>query len=213
MSVLPRLVEETTTNRLYKIEIWKRYRQLYPKGCGIYHFYHYFNDWQRKNNICKYYPIRVKEISEETMKELDKWRVSNDTELWRKAVIIQDCFRKRPVVDISAQIELSPESILKWIAAYNKSGIDGIRRKPHPNYRAASNQKKQANILKLLQQTPKALGVNRAAWSLAALSRVYIVIYGEPLSTYAISDHLKKMGYRFEKSREKLISRDKEFQE
>jgi transposase len=128
-------------------------------------------------------------------------------------VIIQDCFKKRPIADISAQIELSPESVLKWIAAYNKSGIDGIRRKPHPNYRAASNQMKQANILRLLQQTPKDFGVNRASWSLAALSRVYVVTYGEPLSRYAISDHLKKMGYRFEKSREKLISRDKEFVE
>ncbi|MES2112407.1 MAG: IS630 family transposase [Bacteroidota bacterium] len=213
MSVLPRLVEETKTNCLYKNEIWERYRDIYPKGCGLYYFYHYFNEWQKQNKICKYYPLRVKEISEDAMRELNQWRLSNDTELWRKAVIIQDCFKKRPVDEISAQIALSVESILKCIATFKEKGIDGIRRKPCPNYHIAGNQKKQSQILRLLQQTPKDFGVNRASWSLAALSRVYVVTYGEPLSTHAISSHLKKMGYRFEKSREKLISKDKDFEE
>ncbi|MCO5947699.1 IS630 family transposase [Mucilaginibacter flavidus] len=212
LSVLPSLVEETTTTCLYKIDLWKRYRLIYPKGCSINNFYKYFKKWQKENHICKYYPVHVTKIPEPDWEVLNGWRHFTDTELWRKAVIIQDSFLNRPIAEISAQIELSQESILKWIAAYKLKGMEGLQRKPFVNPKIVeSNKVKQANILKLLQQTPKHHGQNRAAWSLAALSRAYAKEYGSSLSRDAIGDHLGIMGYRFQRSIERLVSHDKDF--
>ncbi|MEZ2339367.1 IS630 family transposase [Mucilaginibacter sp. RCC_168] len=215
MSVLPDLVENTKLPYLEKVSLWKEYRQLYPRGCGLYFFYSYFNAWQKRHKICKYYPRRIKHIAEEDIEELTIWRNSQNIELWRKAVVVLDSLKKRPVAEMCVQVEVTEETILKWIARYQEMGIEGLRHKtftPDPK-KVAGNKLKQENILRLLQQTPKLHGLNRTAWRLTDMSRIYEKVYGSPLGPHAIGKHLNRMGYQFQKSRERLTSPDKHYQE
>jgi transposase len=136
-------------------------------------------------------------------------------ELWRKAVVILDSEQKRPVNEMTVQVEASEKTIMTWIERYRSMGIEGLRHKtftPDPK-KVASNQVKRENILKLLQQTPKIHDINRTSWSLTALSKVYAQVYGSVLGQHAIGSHLRKMGYQFLKSRERLTSPDRMFRE
>jgi transposase len=213
--VLPDLIEQATTTTLERLGLWQQYRVLYPNGCGLYFFCNYFNVWLKENNICRYHHRRIKHISPEDRKELVRWRNSNDTGLWRKAVVILGSEQKRPIAEMSLQLEVTEETMLLWIERYKKMGLERLRDKiftPDPK-KVASSKIKQENILKLLQQTPRIHNVNRASWSLAALSKVYGQVYGTPLGDHSIGDHLKKMGYQFLKSRERLTSPDPLFRE
>jgi transposase len=214
-NALPDLIENATTTSLERLGLWKQYRVLYPKGCGLYFFCNYFNTWRKENHICKYHHRRVKRISAEDRKEFTHWRNSKNIELWRKAVVILDSEQKRSIVEMTVQVEVSEETILVWIERYKELGIEGLRHKtftPDPK-KVASNKIKRDNILKLLQQTPKIHDVNRTSWSLTALSKVYERVYESQLGPHAIGAHLRKMGYQFLKSRERLTSPDPLFRE
>ncbi|MFI5161237.1 MAG: IS630 family transposase [Sphingobacteriales bacterium] len=215
IAVFPRLIENAQTNVLEIVRLWEQYRILYPAGYHLYHFSRYFNSWKRENNVCRFHHRRVKALSSEDETEFNHWRNSKNIQLWRKAVVILDSYKCRPMLQISAQVEVSVPTMLVWIKRFTERGIKALEHKdftPDPK-KVASNKIKRENLLKLIQQTPKAFDVNRTAWSLTALSRTYEKEYHSPLGTHAISHHLRNMGYQFQKSRERLVSPDKHFRE
>jgi transposase len=216
IAVLPELVDQyAATGTLEILTLWKMYRARYPRGYGLYFFSIHFNNWKKEQNLCKYYHRRVREIPEVDQSKLNHWRNSENIFLWRKAVVILDSASGRPLREISRQIEVTEETILKWITRYKTRGIDALEHKdftPDPK-KTASTTAKRENILKLLQQTPKIHGINRTSWKLTDLSAVYQQVYGAPLGSHTIGNHLRKMGYQFQKSRERLVSPDKYFRE
>jgi transposase len=148
----------------------------------------------------------------EDQAELACWRNEDDTRRWQKAVVLLGSYQHRTIEELSRQTEISQESILQWIASYKCSGLSRLRTPMRPPNRfEAANQQKRENLLRLIQQRPAVFGINRASWKIADLSSVYQRVYGTPLSGHPIRDHLKKMGYKFEKSRQRLISPDPDF--
>jgi transposase len=215
ISALPGLVENYAGSSLDSVNLWKDYKVLYPDGYCHYRFWLYYTQWRKENNICHYYHRRIKNIPSGDEDEFESWRNGNDRELWRKAVAILDSYYKRPMPEISKQIEINEETILKYIERYQALGIKGLLHKTFtPNAEVQRGvQERRQNVLKLIQQTPKLYDINRTSWSINDLSKVYEKLYNRPLSSRSIRDHLQKLGYKFQKSRERLTSPDKHFQE
>ena len=69
----------------------------------------------------------------------------------------------------------------KWCVAYERVGIDGLpvkrSRNPSEESQTAIKEKKE-RLTKIIHETPKAYGINRASWSLEALSDAYENTYG-----------------------------------
>jgi len=215
IAALPELVDGAETGTLEILSLWKRYRLLYPQGYGLYYFSIHFNDWKRANRVCKYHHRRIRALPPEDETILRNWRRGKNVRLWQKAVVILDSLQAIPVRETSEKVEVSEETILGWISRYRERGLDALEHKditPDPK-KVASSRLKQDNILKLLQQTPQLHGLNRTAWRLTDMSKVYAAVYGTALGPHAIGAHLGKMGYHFRKSRERLVSPDKFFRE
>ncbi|MES2112406.1 MAG: IS630 family transposase [Bacteroidota bacterium] len=213
--VLPGIIENTN-HRTLKIEnIWQEYRALVPDGCTLISFKEYFGRWRKEHNICWFYPQHIKHIPEEDLLELGHWQNSRDLKLWRKAVVIKASLKKRPVKEIATQLEVCHRTVLGWIRLYKERGIEGLRegKYKHMLKRIDRNKLKRENILKLLQQTPKLHGINRTAWTLRHLAMAYEKVYGKTISASNVNICLSRLGYHFLKSRERLVSPDKNFRE
>lgn len=72
---------------------------------------------------------------------------------------------------------------------------------------------KKANLMKLLHETPRLHGINRASWSIHTLATAYRNHYNFSISCSSISEYINKCGYSFRKAKETLTSPDPNFRE
>jgi transposase len=98
-----------------------------------------------------------------------------------------------------------------WRLTYQNAGIDCL---PPKRSRRLSRETEQAikekkeRLIKIIHETPKAYGINRASWSLQALSDAYEKVYGERASRSSISEYFIAAGYKFKKAKKSLTSND-----
>jgi hypothetical protein len=77
----------------------------------------------------------------------------------------------------------------------------------------ASIREKKERLIKIIHETPNAYGINRASWSLQALSEAYEKTYRESASPSSISEYFIAAGYRFKKAKKSLMSCDPTYRE
>jgi DDE superfamily endonuclease len=85
-------------------------------------------------------------------------------------------------------------------------------RKLSEKVQMAISEKKE-RLVKIIHQTPKAYSINRASWSLQALSEAYENTYGERASRSSISEYFTAAGYKFKKAKKSLMSSDPTYRE
>jgi transposase len=104
----------------------------------------------------------------------------------------------------------------RWCAAYERLGIDGVPikrvRKLSKEAQTAIKEKKE-RLIKIIHETPNVYGINRASWSLQALSEAYEKTYGERVSPSSISEYFIAAGYKFKKAKKSLMSSDPTYRE
>jgi hypothetical protein len=70
---------------------------------------------------------RVIHIREEDVAELKKWRRSNNRTNWAKAVVILDSHKGTALTGLCTKVEKSLRLVKRWLVAFGKKGIDGLR--------------------------------------------------------------------------------------
>jgi transposase len=215
MAILPDLIDRADTPCLFAESLWADYRKVYPQGYGLYWFEHHYRTWFKANKICRFYNRRVRIISKEDDIILQKWRNSGTREQWKKATLILGSFHKRPLTELMQQVEKARETVLLWIDNYKSGGITKLDLQPYTTCPVLLEgvRVKQENLTKLLHQTPKIHGFNRASWRVEDLVTAYIATYGVTISRSCILENLHKMGLGYYKSRELLTSPDPDFRE
>jgi transposase len=195
---------------------WRKYREKSPNGYGFSQFSFYFSKWLNDNRLSiKTKKYTIKSISENDLGTLRRWRLSSDRKKWEKAVVILDSHNGKSLNDLSTKIERSRRKIKSWLKAYEIKGLDGLQ-KPNRkrNRRITQNiEIKKYNLIKLIHETPKNFGINRASWSLKTLSSAYLQKYGVTISTSMISEYIKSQGYVFRKAKKVLTSPDPNYRE
>jgi transposase len=104
----------------------------------------------------------------------------------------------------------------KWCVTYERLGIDGL---PVKRSRKLSEklqtviQGKKERLIKIIHEMPNAYDINRASWSLQALSEAYEKTYGERASRSSVSEYFNAAGYKFKKAKQSLMSCDPTYRE
>jgi transposase len=113
--------------------------------------------------------------------------------------------------EISRKIERSRRTVEKWCQSYERTGIAGL---PVKRSRLLSEESltriklKKERLIKVIHESPRAYDINRASWSLQALSDAYYRTHTERISTSSISEYFISAGYKFKKAKKVLTSDD-----
>jgi len=142
-------------------------------------------------------------VNHNDLQSFRKWKLSNNRQLWERAVAILAISNGDNVASISRKIERSPQTIKKWCEIYAAGGFDQLScpgRKPSPrNQSTISSEEGQAH--KADTRIPASSRYKRASWSLSALATVYERLYGASISKSSISEYFQAAGYKFKKAR------------
>jgi transposase len=152
---------------------------------------------------------------------LREWRASNDKKHWQKAVTILESRNLSPK-NIAAKIERSENDVEKWIQAFNRFGLDGLK-KPDGHRgpiksrererRAAIRDQKVRRILEIVHAKPSAYGINRSSWHRPSIVRAYKQEHKETISVEYAGHLLRQSGYAIRKARKVLTSPDPRYRE
>ena len=166
-------------------------------------------------------PFRVRYIREADGILLRQWRASNSKTNWEKSVAVLES-RNMPTIRIAEKIEQSQGNVEQWIVAFNRYGLDGLR-KPHGR-REPSNTSRQekskaakrlkaTRILQIFHSKPSAYGINRSNWNRESIAKVYEQEHKEPISDRYAAALLQEFGYAIRKARKVLTSPDPNYRE
>jgi transposase len=142
---------------------------------------------------------------------LNSWLRSHDRRKWEVAIALLGRLSNHTLSEICAKIGRARRTVEKWYATYERVGIDAL---PLKRSRGLSEEaqvvikEKKERLIKIIHEAPKAHGINRASWSLQALSDAYEQKYGEHASRSSISEYFIAAGYKFKKAKKSLMSAD-----
>jgi len=212
---LPEIMKQVDGKWPTKLDAWLAYSKVYPEGYKSSMFYKTLGEWFKEKKIAPRLSWQVQNIPDEDLKILKRWRRSQDRRKWERAVVILESYQNKPSSEIAEKVDRSVDRIRDWINEYKGGGISALEK---PSYRTNPNivklrDEKRANLIRLIHETPKLHGINRASWFLEDLSTVYQRVYGTYMCTSTISCYLRKEGYVYRKAREVLTSPDPNFRE
>jgi transposase len=166
-------------------------------------------------------PSRIRFIRGDDGRVLKDWRASNNKKLWQKAVAILES-RNLSLENIAAKIERPEGDVQKWIKAFNRRGLDGLKRpEGHRGYadttrrgkRQIGRAQKARRIFEIIHAKPNAYGINRSNWSLPSIARAFEQEHKETVSTGTVGRLLRQFGYAIRKARKVLTSPDPDYRE
>ncbi|HTE01467.1 MAG TPA: IS630 family transposase [Mucilaginibacter sp.] len=215
MKVIADLVDRSTMSYISALNLWPEYRKLCPGGYLLGAFAKNLKAWRLANNISVYHHRRVREIAPGEFLELKKWSNCFERKKWQRATIILESFQGKNVHDTAEKVDLDVPIVLKWIDIFKEQGIKGLTDRPYTlnPERKEVIKTKQANISKLIHESPRLHGLNRTSWTLELLTLKYKEIYKQSITPATISVHLHLLGYGYRKSRERITSPDAQFRE
>jgi transposase len=122
----------------------------------------------------------------------------------------------RSVSELCDKIGRARRTVEKWYLGYAHAGIDGLPLKRSRKLSDKSQeaiQEKKKRLIKIIHEKPNIYGINRASWSLQALSNAYRETYCESVSRSSISEYFISAGYKFKKAKNSLTSNDPTYRE
>jgi transposase len=139
-----------------------------------------------------------------------------DRRKWEVSVALLGLSSCHTLSEICHKIGRTRRTVEKWCVTYEHVGIDGLpvkrSRKLSEKSETAIKGKKE-RLIKIIHETPNAYDINRASWSLQALSEAYEKTYGERVSRSSISEYFIAAGYKFKKAKKSLTSSDPTYRE
>jgi transposase len=142
---------------------------------------------------------------------LKSWQRSHDRRKWEVGLALLGISSNHTLSEICNKIGRARRTVEKWCVTYERVGIDALpskrSRRLSEETQAVIKEKKE-RLIKIIHETPKAHGINRASWSLQALSEAYEKKYGECASRSSISEYFVAAGYKFKKAKKSLMSGD-----
>jgi len=200
------------------IDVWSEYAATAPTPYKYSQFVNRYSLWCKERHL-KRAALNTRlsiVVNHNDLQTFRKWKLSNNRQLWERAVAILAISNGDNVASISRKIERSPQTIKKWCEIYAAGGFD---QQSLPRTKAQSKKSlddlkaKKDRLIKLIHESPRLHDINRASWSLSALATVYERLYGASISKSSISEYFQAAGYKFKKAKKVLTSSDPEYRE
>jgi len=213
LRVLPRLLADEVPGVKAK-PVWRKYRKLYPAGYAYLPFTELFYIWIKENHVPGK-PKIIQSLPEKDLKVLKKWKHSAIRRNWQIATTLLMALETSCYKDITDKTEATFQTIKSWISTYEEKGLSAFALPKHKIFPTVIKRmnSRAGKVIKLLHESPKMHGLNRASWTITALAETYEKVYAEKISWGQTSYTLKQNGYRFKKSRDMLTSQDPKFRE
>jgi transposase len=213
MQLLPGLMASAKPGTRAK-PLWRKYRVLKPNGYSYDDFKRFFYKHLDEYPHLKKPPL-LASLPEKDIEVLNTWRRSNDHRKWMISRTLTLAAAGASIPEIRDKTDAGRDYISAWLKIYRTRGIEGLERKKTktPNEVVHRMQKRKEDLIRLLHETPKLYGINRTSWTILDLTRVYNEQTSHNVTDMAISYSLRKMGFKFKKSRDMLTSQDPKFRE
>jgi transposase len=200
-------------DRLTVLDVWREEVATKQLGYKYSRFASLYASWLveqglRRLSSAKRTPISVKPIDAHMLK---RWRRSHDRRKWEVGIALQNNSMGISSCETARKIERSNRTVEKWCLLYGHTGIASL---PVKRSRTLSKETlvkikvKKEKLIKIIHESPRSYNINRASWSLQALSDAYCRTHGERVSTSSISEYFISAGYKFKKAKKVLTSDD-----
>ena len=130
---------------------------------------------------------------------------TNNKREYRRLLSILQKVEGRSYEDIANEHGVRSRSVQRWIAAYIKKGIDGVRMKKPGGSKSSITDENKEIILSALFNDPYIFGYLRNTWSLRSLSRCLTDELGIPISFKHLQRITKEMGIRCKRPKLELL--------
>ncbi|GAB3909997.1 IS630 family transposase [Mucilaginibacter boryungensis] len=211
--LLPLLVAIAGGRSLKAMPVWHIYKKICPQGYTYSPFKIIFQKWVPEN-VTEHPVPWIKPLGEEDVKLLNEWRTSPGHREWQLVIFIEQALKGASLELIRHKADTDAATVRRWMAKYDLDGLTGLviaPRKQNPVIKKRV-QSRKARIVKLLHESPKQYQVNRASWSIQAITQVYHKLYEDDRCNYmSINRTIHLLGFGFKKSRDMLISPDPDY--
>jgi transposase len=215
---LPSVHSRIEHDGLSVLDAWQE--EVASKQCG--HKYSQFASlyaaWRLERGLqprsrAKRRSVSMKPTDYEVFKS---WQRSHDRRKWEVSIALLGLSSGHPISELCRKIGRSQRTVENWRLTYQNGGINRL---PPKRSRRLSKETEQAikekkdRLIRIIHEAPNAYGINRASWSLQALSDAYEKVYGERASRSSISEYFIAAGYKFKKAKKSLTSNDPTYRE
>jgi transposase len=111
----------------------------------------------------------------------------------------------RTYLEIAKEQRVSSRSVERWIAAFIKKGIDGLKNKKSGGSKSRITDEDKEIILSALFNDPHIFGYLRNTWSLRSLAKCLTDELGIPISFKHLQRITKEMGIRCKRPKLELV--------
>jgi transposase len=200
-------------DRLSVLDVWREEVAAHQPGYKYSRFASLYASWRveqglRRRSSPKRRPVLVKPVDIHMLK---RWRLSHDRRKWEVGIALLNNSQGVSSFEIARKIERGRRTVEKWCVLYEKNGIAGL---PVRRSRKSSKESlekirvKKERLIKIIHESPRAYDINRASWSIQALSDAYYRTHCERISASSISEYFISAGYKFKKAKKVLTSDD-----
>jgi transposase len=133
--------------------------------------------------------------------------VTHDKKEYRRALGVLMRAQKTRVMDIAKQLGVSVDAVERWVRAYRKRGIDGIRVRKPSGRPERKKMPAQARMKEILKHDPQAFGFLKGRWVVRDIAKT-LTAEGIPVSRSYVHDLLNDMGLAYKRPKLTVKSDD-----
>lgn len=215
---LPAVNSRIEHDGLSMLDAWRE--EVTSKQCGYKYsqFASLYRVWRLERGLQP--RLRAKRRSNSIrptdFKVFKSWQRSHDRRKWEVSIALLGLSSGHPISELCGKIGRSQRTVENRRLTYQNAGIDRLppkRSRRLSKYAEQVIREKKDRLIKIIHEAPNACGINRASWSLQALSDTYEKVYGERASRSSISEYFIAAGYKFKKAKKSLTSNDPTYRE
>jgi len=113
-------------------------------------------------------------------------------------------------VKVAKAVGTSRASVTRWRQAYEASGPNALRAKPHPGGKSRLTAVQRKRLVRLLLQGPGKHGYGTELWTLARVAEVIAVNFGVEYHPSAVWHILRAMGWSCQKPERRARERNEQ---
>jgi transposase len=153
------------------------------------------------------------DIETNVLDELRELRINTHRNISTKATAILMAHNHHSLCDISFETNHPIRTVEGWLTRFKKRGIPYIKGKKDLTMQNIERRNRENRIVSILHQSPNDFGINRSAWILGDIARIYHQKYGVQFSPATIKRAIKKTNYTWKRARRVLTSQDPKYKE
>ena len=133
--------------------------------------------------------------------------VTRDKKEYRRALGVLMRAQKKRVKDIARELDVSIDAIERWLRAYRKRGIEGIRARKPSGRPVRIRGRAVRRIRELLKQDPQAFGFLKGRWVVRDIAKA-LSQEGIKVSKSYVQDMLNGLGLAYKRPKLEVKSND-----